>query len=52
MKQYGVNGSGKIESFDADGWLHSGDVAYYDEDNNFYIVDRIKEIIKYKGYQV
>lgn len=52
MKRYGVNGSSNIESFDADGWLHSGDVAYYDEDNNFYIVDRIKEIIKYKGYQV
>ncbi|XP_065222728.1 uncharacterized protein LOC135847212 [Planococcus citri] len=53
MKQYLFNdSSNRIESFDDDGWLHSGDVAYYDENHNFYIVDRIKEIIKYKGYQV
>lgn len=29
-----------------------GDVAYYDEDGYFFIVDRIKEIIKFKGFQV
>ncbi|KAJ6646708.1 Luciferin 4-monooxygenase [Pseudolycoriella hygida] len=37
---------------DADGWLHTGDVGYYDNDLQFFIVDRIKELIKCKGFQV
>lgn len=40
------------EIIDGQGWLHTGDVGYYDNDLQFYIVDRIKELIKYKGYQV
>ena len=35
-----------------DGWLRTGDVAYVDDDGYFYVVDRIKELIKYKGWQV
>ena len=40
------------EAIDHDGWLHTGDVGYVDAEGYFYIVDRLKEFIKYKGYQV
>ena len=35
-----------------DGWLHTGDIAKYDESGQFIIVDRLKELIKVKGLQV
>lgn len=52
MKGYYGNEQATRESFDKNGWLRTGDLAYYDDDEYFYIVDRLKELIKYKGFQV
>jgi acyl-CoA synthetase (AMP-forming)/AMP-acid ligase II len=39
-------------TIDSEGWLHTGDVGYVDKDGDVFIVDRVKELIKYKGLQV
>ena len=52
MKGYLNNDEATAMTIDADGWLHTGDVAHLDSDGHIYIVDRIKELIKYKGFQV
>jgi acyl-CoA synthetase (AMP-forming)/AMP-acid ligase II len=39
-------------TIDADGWLHTGDIGHADEDGDFFLVDRLKELIKYKGMQI
>ncbi|RSL38496.1 hypothetical protein CEP53_014827 [Fusarium sp. AF-6] len=40
------------ETFTEDGWFKTGDVMYIDTSGNLFITDRIKELIKYKGFQV
>ena len=52
MRGYLNNPDATSATVDADGWLHSGDIGYADDDGYFYIVDRLKELIKYKGFQV
>jgi acyl-CoA synthetase (AMP-forming)/AMP-acid ligase II len=52
MKGYLNRPEATAQTITPDGWLHTGDIAYVDEDGDFYIVDRLKELIKYKAYQV
>ena len=52
MKGYFGNASATDATIDAEGWLHTGDVGIFDEDGHLRIVDRVKELIKYKGFQV
>jgi acyl-CoA synthetase (AMP-forming)/AMP-acid ligase II len=52
MRGYRDRPEATARTIDADGWLHSGDLCYFDEDGYLYVVDRLKELIKCSGYQV
>ncbi|KAL6429826.1 hypothetical protein ACFW04_007596 [Cataglyphis niger] len=52
MKGYFNDEASTKATLTEDKWLKTGDVAYFDEDYDFFITDRIKELIKVKGFQV
>ena len=52
MRGYLNQAKATADSIDEAGWYRTGDIGYADEEGFFYIVDRVKELIKYKGLQV
>lgn len=52
MRGYFKHDTATVGAIDAEGWFHTGDVGYADEAGYVYVVDRVKELIKYNAYQV
>uniref|UniRef100_A0A803L686 4-coumarate--CoA ligase n=1 Tax=Chenopodium quinoa TaxID=63459 RepID=A0A803L686_CHEQI len=51
MKGYFNNAEATRQTIDENGWLLTGDIVYFDNDGYIYVIDRLKDIIKYKGFQ-
>ena len=52
MLGYFNNPAATSNAIDKDGYLHTGDIGYFDDSQQVYVIDRVKELIKYKGFQV
>ncbi|XP_078151141.1 4-coumarate--CoA ligase 2-like [Carex rostrata] len=52
MKGYLNDPEATATTIDIEGWLHTGDIGFVDDDDEVFIVDRVKELIKFKGFQV
>ena len=52
MTGYLGNPAASAATIDEDGWLNTGDIARFDADGNLFLLDRLKELIKVKGFQV
>ncbi|XP_057820945.2 probable CoA ligase CCL5 [Cryptomeria japonica] len=52
MKGYFSNPEATSSALDKNGWLHTGDICYIDTEGYVFVVDRLKELIKYKAYQI
>jgi 4-coumarate--CoA ligase len=52
FKGYWKNEAATADAITQDGFFKTGDIGFQDEQHNFYITDRVKELIKYKGFQV
>ena len=52
MKEYFKNKEATAKAIDEDGWLRSNDIGFYDDDNDFFVLDRARDFIKCKGAEV
>jgi len=52
MRGYLKNAEATAQMIDKEGWLRTGDIGYADEEGRLFVIDRLKELIKYKGRQV